>query len=242
MPEQMSPDYAAAFRAAYIDHMRHDRRPSRSARTWILGSMIAAVVIGGGSAAAVATGILPLPGADSVTTVADATTGTFTGPADIDMGPAPAGATNIALSLQCLSSGTLVFPDGASVHCSAGEWSGYTIPLPEATRIHLDATSDLQWSVTATYVHSDTTAWGVNEHGQTFGVVNENGTPDLVAVIATNGRQGYAYSSDLDDVTNLPTNPDDAAGYHPEPRDIPVYERDGTTKIGDFVTTPGTAR
>jgi hypothetical protein len=37
----------------------------------------------------------------------------------------------------------------------------------------------------------------VNADGHTFGVANSHGIPDLLAVSATNGEQGYVYASRL---------------------------------------------
>ena len=49
------------------------------------------------------------------------------------------------------------------------------------------------------YVNRVTTPWGTNASGQTYGVSNQNGTPDLVAVIIDQGKvQGYVKASDLD--------------------------------------------
>ena len=43
-----------------------------------------------------------------------------------------------------------------------------------------------------------TTSWGTNASGQTYGVPNKNGTPDLVAVITISYKvQGYVKASDI---------------------------------------------
>jgi hypothetical protein len=77
--------------------------------------------------------------------------------------------------------------------------------------------------------------WKVNAHGQTYGIETETGTPDLVAVIATDGRHGYAYATQLEGPR--PTSPADALRQEredPNGYDVPVYESDGTTRIGHF--------
>jgi hypothetical protein len=67
--------------------------------------------------------------------------------------------------------------------------------------------------------------------------------PVLAQVIATNGEQGYVYSSQLNPTP--PCSPSaavaqqqaNAAGHY-----IPVYAQDGTTVIGQFeVSEPGRA-
>jgi len=88
-------------------------------------------------------------------------------------------------------------------------------------------------------------AWPTNERGQTYGSADgrvENpadGTvvePDLTLVLGNDGVVGYVLSTDLNPVF---ANPDEVAAWlleHPvtEDRDIPLYDKDGTTVIGTF--------
>lgn len=86
-----------------------------------------------------------------------------------------------------------------------------------------------------TYSSVRTTAWGVNESGQTYGVANANGDPDLVSIVASNGKVGYADSRELEGPT--PTSPTEALAWQNGPqRDIqlPVYKSDGKTVFGHF--------
>jgi hypothetical protein len=86
-----------------------------------------------------------------------------------------------------------------------------------------------------------------NANGQTYGSelssTSSATDPDLVEVIATNGKTGYAYSSQL----NPPAPPSPAAAASQEAANtagdyIPVYAQDGITVIGEFeVAMPGTA-
>jgi hypothetical protein len=41
-----------------------------------------------------------------------------------------------------------------------------------------------RWRLTAAYAQVHTSPWAVNANGQTYGVANDNGTPDLPAVAA----------------------------------------------------------
>jgi hypothetical protein len=82
----------------------------------------------------------------------------------------------------------------------------------------------------------------MNASGDTFGpnkpLVED---PDLMAVLATNGKVGYSYRKDLEGP--MPTSPAEAiAGNERSLRGytIPVYESDGKTQIGVFqVGGPG---
>ena len=60
--------------------------------------------------------------------------------------------------------------------------------------------------------------------------------PDLVAAVATNGREGYVYAKDLESPT--PSSPVEAARWQEEHTgdvdSIPVYLADGETVIGEF--------
>ena len=49
---------------------------------------------------------------------------TRTGSATVDLGPAPATATNVSLTLTCLSVGKFDFPDGSYMTCSPADISG----------------------------------------------------------------------------------------------------------------------
>ena len=102
----------------------------------------------------------------------------------------------------------------------------------------ITATPGARWHLTATYSTVTTTAWGVNATGQTYGIANQNGTPDLVAVVATNGRTGYVYATQL--TSPAPTSPSQAiAENNSPPKTLTVYESDGKTPIGKFITRTG---
>lgn len=80
-----------------------------------------------------------------------------------------------------------------------------------------------------------------NESGLTFGASGQGARPsddpDLVLIVATNGRTGYSYRCELDG--RQPTSPAEAAELPPSWA-VPVYLSDGETQIGDFVVgSPG---
>jgi hypothetical protein len=205
----------------------------------LAGAFLAVGLAGGG--VAVASGHWVLPGADVVTDVATPVTVTGTGAGDLRLGPRPEDATHVRIELTCLTGGNFRFADGASVSCSSSEVGTpsagvqYDLQLaPGQTSTSITTSSSTaRWEATAWYINKQRTTWATNANGQTYGVVNEDGYPDLVAVLATNGRTGYAYAVDLNDPQ--PANPEEAATWTPAPpHNIPVYEADGVTVIGQF--------
>jgi len=57
---------------------------------------------------------------------------------------------------------------------------------------HVGITIDANavWTMTATWVRAETTEWATNANGNTYGVMNEHGEPDLIAVITTDNKPG----------------------------------------------------
>jgi hypothetical protein len=96
-------------------------------------------------------------------------------------------------------------------------------------------------STLATARESGPTKWPVNASGRTYGsgldAVSPADEPDLIKVEATNGLVGYSLRTDLEDPD--PSSPSEAVRIQTArggaPREIPVYQVDGKTKIGAFV-------
>jgi hypothetical protein len=187
------------------------------------------------------------PGGEEVRHLGEPVTVTRTGPAIVDVGPRPAGATHLDLRFTCLSAGTFEFADGASSSCAAGEdVVGQARHAPGARLLALlhgeHATSVTtqprsRWRLTATYATVRTTQWAVNDAGQTYGTENASGHPDLIGVWASNGRNGYAFWRELQEPS--PTDPAEAQAWQNSPLvtvRIPVYETDGRTVVGEFLT------
>lgn len=223
----------------------------RNRRIWLGAGIFAGAGLRGGVGAAAA-GFSYHPGGDSVTTLSAPVFGTYSGTATVDLGTAPAGVTNLAVELTCLTPGRLVFDDGASIVCDAanpgkqsGPNGGYSIPLaPGQHTVTITTEPGASWAIKASYVQQTTTDWAVNSHGQSYGVLNANGAPDLVAVVASNGKTAYAHSKDLDDANGTAAatsfkSPEDALACQNANRgktfSVPVYESDGTTRVGEFI-------
>jgi hypothetical protein len=242
----MDETFAAALRDLLVEQVQgageHDSSFT-GARRWLAGAGAVLVLAAGGGGIAYATGAWSTtePGGDSVNALASPVTATGAGAQTVDLGTPPAGTTAIHISFTCLTAGEFTFADGASVHCDSADAgpqphpATYTMSIaPGQDSTTITATPSARWHLVATYASVTTTAWGVNASGQTYGTQNQHGTPDLVAVIATNHRSGYVYADQL--FTPPPKTPSQAiAENNAPPRTLTVYESDGKTPIGEFV-------
>lgn len=248
---QLPPKFSADLREALINRIDAEMAPrARRRRALWMGLIVAGGVglLGGAGVATAA--FLIQPGGVEVAELMTPFSVTRTGTATVQLGDAPEGATNIRLSLVCLSAGTFSFPDGASVSCSDSDATGpvrlrtttHSIPLESnQNSVTINTSSDATWTLTATYSSERVTDWAVNSNGYSYGAMNENGTPDLIAVIATNGKQGYVFAADLahaDGSDQNFTSPEQALKWQRERQgktfSITVYLSDGKTPIGTF--------
>ena len=239
-------EFSNALRAELVGQVQRTTLSASStspSRLWLgVGVLCAAGVLAG--VAAAAAGLFLLPGAEQVTPLQVSPTAvTYSGPATMDLGTAPEGTTGIELTLTCLTPGYFQFDDGARATCTATDVgmksaeTKYTVRIAAGQHtVTISTDRDTEWQLTARYVKQESTDWGVNDKGETYGVENrEKGTPDLVAVIATNGASGYVYATQLSGPQ--PTTPEDAARNFSSPRpsrEIPVYLSDGETLVGVF--------
>lgn len=186
------------------------------------------------------------PGADHVVELSGARVHEGTGTESVPLGARPAGATGTQTSLTCLSPGRIRWADGASMTCGedeVGSTSQYVVDRGDGDELLIRADADVRWRIETTYVQVETTDWGVNANGDTYGVENSHGSPDLISVVATNGRSGYAYADALSDPWGAPSSPEEALeqqdAHRGETATIPVYESDGETVVGEFELQPG---
>jgi len=193
----------------------------------------------------------PLPGETTVTDLNDPVAVTATGTSTVALGPRPRGATAANVSVVCLTSGRIVYPNGASAVCdepaSESEIAdprsanyGLIDLDPGQTTLTCQAKPDVKRKVVATYVRTETSEGGVNAKGETFGIQRNGKSPDLLAVVTDDGQRGYAYVKDLDGRWPVPTSPGDALAQQEanegEKRSVPVYESDGETLIGEYTS------
>jgi len=246
MTVQMDETFAAAVRdllVAQVQEAGSSSQWSARPRRWIAaaGAVLALAAAGGGIAYATGAFTTP-PGGDAVTKLAPPVTATGTGTQTVNLGTPPAGTTTIDIAFTCLSAGHFTFADGAGVRCDSADAARRSPPIatytlaiaPGQDKTRIAATPGSRWRLVATYASVTTTAWGVNASGQTYGVQNQHGVPDLVAVTATNDRSGYVYANKLD--SPAPKTIAQALAQNNEPpRTLSVYESDGKTPIGEFV-------
>lgn len=189
------------------------------------------------------------PGSDKITPLADALVTPGTGTQTVQLGARPTGATSVTTELTCLTRGRVRWPDGAALSCITGrvpDTATYTVDLDRGQdSFVVSARAGVQWRIRTTYVRVEPTKWGVNENGDTYGVRNDSGYPDLLAVVATNGRLGYVYNDDLEHATGGDANtPEEALQWQQnhgnEQQSLPVYKSDGVTQVGEFVIAAAT--
>lgn len=254
MTTEMSDTFSMALRDLLVAQVQGSADPQRlrlrRSSRWTVRAGAALIIAAGGGGIAYATGVFTTtpPGGPLVTNLAQPVTVTGNGTQTVQLGPIPHGTNAIAISFTCLTAGNFTFANGAGVDCAATDVAGMeanpstdTLPITlgeDSTTITAAAGS--RWRLTATYATVSTTAWGVNASGQTYGTANQYGTPDLVAVDATNGRTGYAYATQL--TSPAPTSPSQAVSENNSPpKTLTVYDSDGKTPIGKFVTRTGPA-
>jgi len=236
MTVRMNDRYATALRDALVDYAGSaPARSPRRVRRLAWAAVACLVFLVGAASGAVAAAVL-LPGSPDIAALASSTTAAGEGTQTIELGVAPQGATDVEINLTCLTSGTFLTADGASLVCDAaaagsGAMAWHLAVAPGMHSTTISAGPGERWRLTATYARVSDTAWGVNADGLTFGVANGRGTPDLVAAIATNGRAGYVYSRDL--FVPTPTSLQ-VGGHSGTGRSVRVYASDGRTVVGEL--------
>jgi hypothetical protein len=243
---EMDETFASALRDLLVEQINEPRargRWSDRPRRWITAAGVVLVLAATGGGISYAAGVwstAPLPGGNALTDLSTPVVVTGAGSQTVNLGPRPAGVTSINMAFACLTPGAFTFADGASVSCGRADsarrspTATYTMRLaPGQDTTKITAEPGARWRLVATYVSVKTTAWDTNASGQTYGVQNEHGVPDLIAVIATNHRTGYVYANQL----NPPppkTIAQALAQSHAPPKTLTVYKSDGKTPIGVF--------
>jgi hypothetical protein len=245
---EMDPVFTTSLREALITNAVSAPRARRRWRLRIGGGMIVSLTLAAGGVA-LATGLFTQPGAPIDTQLGSIVTVTRTGTATINIGTPPVGTTDISLKLTCLTAGLFDLPNGSSMSCSAVDLSKPSAERTESEIVPISAGADMltiktssnaTWTLQTDYVNQVSTAWGVNANGQTFGVPNQNGTPDLVAVFADIPNiHGYVKESDLNCAAGGDvSSPAEAVVWDKVSQNrnisVPVYESDGVTVVGTF--------
>jgi hypothetical protein len=231
------------------------------------------LVLGGGLTAASAAGLIdwpfvqqnPLPGGDRGTVLpaesggahgADPTGAvilerTGAGSVELPLPDPPSEATHVSVQITCLTAGDIFFGtdpvNNPGVGCAQSDvpnaaW--YDFPADGGDTLYVISDADVRWEVSAVYLTKETTEWAVNDNGHTYGVANDSGTPDLVAVTTSHGQDGYAYADELAEADGTAAaetfdSPEDALRWQEERKGktitVRVYKSDGETLIGEHV-------
>jgi hypothetical protein len=116
------------------------------------------------------------------------------------------------------------------------------VPLVHGTgTVTINTSANASWTLQALYVNRVTSSWGINANGQTYGVPNQNGSPDLIAVVTDQGKiQGYVNAAEQNCAAGGDLkSPTQALAWDKASKNrnisIPVYTSDGTTVIGTFI-------
>jgi len=247
---EMDPVFIAALREALVATVKETPRVRRRWR-WRMGAgtFFGLSLVAGG--VALASGVFSAPGAPVNSPVGNVVTVTRTGTATIDLGAAPASATDVSLALTCLTVGTFYFPNGSSMGCNPADLThtppivgpaSEVVPLtPGVDTVTITTSPNATWTLQAMYVNQITTPWGVNASGETYGVPNQNGTPNLIPVAINQGStHGYVKESDLNCAARGNVNsPAEALAWDKANRNrnisIPVYKSNGVTVVGVFI-------
>ena len=212
--------------------------------------------VGGG--VAVATGVFSQqqPGAPSDTQLGQVVTVSRSGTATIDLGPAPHRATDVSLTLTGLNVAIFHFPDGSILSCSQSDLGQvpYGCQAIEVVPLHagrhtisITTSAGASWKLQAMYINRVITPWKTNVLGETYGVPNVHGFPDLIAVLFDNGKgAGFVKSTNMNCAMSggrPPTSPTQALirqkALDGRSVSVPVYKSDGKTKIGTYYVGVG---
>jgi hypothetical protein len=246
--------FAEALREGLVRHIRTSRRRRRTMP--VVLTTLAALVVGGSIASASrAPGELEMPLARPVIE-------THVGSATVPLPPTPSDATNVRIILSCMTPGRCQAPGGG---ISGGDWATFEGPLSQADSLRLtnkpddenaqvlppidpsdglpvSAGPDVVWRVYAVYVDEYESEWFTNESGQTYGVPNNSGAPDLIAVWTDGGQLGYTPSDQLLGTDAQPQfhSAADVQNYVSVPSEkqrLPVFAEDGETLLGYLTIT-----
>src|ERR1700679_2273810 len=134
MTLEMDPVFTQALREALVATVQGTARIRRRGR-WRLGTglFVGSTLVAGG--AALAAGVFSPPGAPIDTPLGHIVTATRTGSATINIGPPPAKATDLSLTLTCLTVGTFTFPNGSWLSCDAADLSQPTPDAQDASEV-----------------------------------------------------------------------------------------------------------
>ena len=244
---RIDPVFRAGLQRQLVAQTKLPQRRSR-ARLFIVAGVGAVVLAAGGTVATA--DLWTLPGGTAVSELGVPTSMDGTGDGTLTLPPRPDTANQIRVEVRCLTPGTFTFP-GGSATCTAedlaespsGVVSWIDVPVASVgSEVAVSAGPGESWRLTVTFLDAEPVPLAVNDRGQTYGSSGAGEEPNLIAVVATNGRQGYVDAHELADATGSSqsfSSPDEALRWQEERAGravvVPVYLSDGVTRVGDFV-------
>ena len=244
---RIDPVFRAGLHRQLVAQTKLPQRRSR-ARLFLVSGVGAVVLAAGGTAATA--DLWTLPGGTAVSELGVSVSMEGTGEGTLALPARPDSANELRVELRCLTPGTFTFPGGSAL-CTAedlaadpaGVVSWIDVPVDAVgSGVEVSAGPGESWRLTATFLNAEPVPLAVNDRGQTYGSAGAGAEPDLIAVVATNGRQGYVEADELADATGSGlnvTSPEEALRWQAEragkPVVVAVYLSDGVTRIGEFV-------
>jgi len=240
MNSHMDPEFAAALRRTLLEQAKPQRSrvPGSYRRTALVGL---GTIVGLGAMGAAAAAVFGIPGADVETSLSAPVELNTVGRASVLLGDVPERANGVHFEFTCTSPGTYVIDEaGIVLSCGkadAGRTSAGVVSVDTVKDGTLEVRSESKgtWELRVWYVATNQIPLARNDNGETYGVESEELQPDLIYVVADNGKDGYVRRADVEaGRRHQPTNPDDAVNHNPKPFEVPVYQSDGKTVIGTF--------
>ncbi len=254
--QQLDERIADVLHEQLVGHVAgHRRRRRRRAVTRVVVVVAAVAAVGGCVAyASSPPTVVPRPLARPVIV-------SGVGSTVVPLPPAPRDATNIEIMLSCMSPGRCMTPGGGTASADSWEpWAEFgpladpdslrltnepdegnaqrLPPIDPADGLPISAGPRVVWRVWVAYVGNWNSEQGTNDAGQTYGLPNATGEPDLIAVWTDDGQLGYTPSALLLGADSSPRlwSEGDLDAYlatsHEAAQTLPVYTEDGETLIG----------
>lgn len=241
MNRTLDPTFAAALRAELVTKATPRGRRTRRRAAVIAGSVVGALTIGGVSAVA---GLKPAGDGVGEPLVAPIVLNGV-GPAEVLLPPSPRNAMYVRVELTCYGGTKCITPGGAVTRPfddgtpmvqrdalpltdTFDEHNAQDLPrLDPASGLPVDVSAGTHWRLYAVITDRLNPAPAPAGDGRTLGIPGNTSIPDLVPLVATNGRRGYVDYFRLMDGAD-PTLTGNGTSQPP----LPVYDVDGTTVIG----------
>ncbi|MDQ0648093.1 hypothetical protein QFZ53_002289 [Microbacterium natoriense] len=202
------------------------------------------------------------PGAPLISLIGAPSALSVAAPTEYPLAARPDGVTHVRVTVTALTPGSISWgtdADGNNPRATfnsgdiggPGDTTWYDFPLDDTTGTFFVTPADgLTATVSFQYLNMTPTHLKRNAAGQTYGLDGgPDGVPDLVLVsgVSPEGEAvlGYARSGELNafspEHASQPSDPEEALAWqeererdYPSGWDIPVFESDGTTRIGTF--------